>query len=64
MDPDRAKSGRPKPSQDMSADLLILLDGLLDTLTEVLDLREVFDRVSQLVQSVLPHDMFGILEVC
>ena len=27
-------------------------------------MREVFDRVSQLVQSVLPHDMLGVLEVC
>jgi transcriptional regulator with GAF, ATPase, and Fis domain len=63
MNPDRAKSGRPRPSLDTAADLLIL-DGLLDTLTEVLDVREVFERVSHLVQSVLPHDMLGILEVC
>jgi hypothetical protein len=63
MNADRASSGRPKRSQDLSADLLVL-DGLLDTLTEVLDIREVFDRVSQLVQHVLPHEMLGILEVC
>ena len=63
MNPDRATSGRPKRNQDVSTDLMVL-DGLLNTLTEVLDMREVFDRVSQLVQSVLPHDMLGVLEVC
>ena len=63
MNADRATSRRPKRIQDPSADLLVL-DGILDTLTEVLDLRDVFDRVSLLVQRVLPHDMLGILEVC
>jgi transcriptional regulator with GAF, ATPase, and Fis domain len=48
---------------DLSSDLK-MLDSLLSTLTEVLDIREVFDRVAQLVQPVLPHDMLGILEVC
>src|SRR5215831_1344028 len=63
MNADRATSGRPKRNQDLSADLLVL-DAVLDTLTEVLDLRDVFERVSRLVQRVLPHDMLGILEVC
>jgi GAF domain-containing protein len=38
-------------------------DGLLSTLTDVLDIREVFDRVSQLVQRVLPHDLLGVMEI-
>ena len=32
------------------------LDGLLATLTGVLDVREVFDRVSEVARPVLPHD--------
>jgi hypothetical protein len=60
MDPDRATSGRPKREQNLAADLMVL-DVLMNTLTEVLDMRDVFDRVSQLVQPVLPHDMLGVL---
>ena len=32
------------------------VDGLLATLTSVLDVREVFDRVSEIARPVLPHD--------
>ena len=32
------------------------LDGLLATLTDVLDVRKVFDRVSDVARPVLPHD--------
>lgn len=32
------------------------VDGLLGTLTGVLDVREVFDRVSEIARPVLPHD--------
>jgi transcriptional regulator with GAF, ATPase, and Fis domain len=32
------------------------LDGLLATLSDVLDVREVFDRVSEIARPVLPHD--------
>src|SRR5262249_56246151 len=39
-----------------------LIDGLLETFTEVLDVREVFDRVSQLAQPMLPHDMMVIIQ--
>jgi GAF domain-containing protein len=39
-----------------------LIDGLLDTLTDVLDVREVFDRVSQLAQPILPHDIMGVAQ--
>jgi transcriptional regulator with GAF, ATPase, and Fis domain len=38
------------------------LDGLLSTLTGVLDIREVFDRVSAIAQEVLPHDALSIAE--
>src|SRR5262249_12495431 len=44
---------------------LMRIDPLADvrrTLTGVLDLREVFDRLSQVAQRVLPHDTaFGLL---
>src|SRR5262252_1695298 len=53
------RSARPR---DVASDLEVL-DGLLSTLTDVLDIREVFDRVSQLVQRVLPHDVLGIAEI-
>jgi two-component system response regulator FlrC len=39
------------------------LDGLLNTLAGVLDIREVFDRVSAIAQRVLPHDALSIAEV-
>jgi transcriptional regulator with GAF, ATPase, and Fis domain len=39
------------------------LDGLLSTLTGVLDIREVFDRVAAIAQRVLPHDALSIAEV-
>jgi two-component system response regulator FlrC len=32
------------------------VDGLLDALSSVLDIREVFDRVSEIARPVLPHD--------
>ena len=55
-------SDRPKHPRDVASDLEVL-DGLLGTLTDVLDIRQVFDRVSQLVQRVLPHDLLGVLEI-
>ena len=59
---DRSLSRRPHRDQDLSSDLKVL-DQLLDALTEILDIRDVFDRVSQVVQPVLPHDLMGIAEV-
>jgi hypothetical protein len=59
---DRRLSNRPHREQDLSSDMKVL-DELLDTLTDILDIREVFDRVSQVVQPVLPHDLMGIAEV-
>ena len=36
------------------------LEGLLSTLTDVLDVRQVVDRVSEIAQTVLPHDALSI----
>jgi transcriptional regulator with GAF, ATPase, and Fis domain len=47
---------------DQVASSLAMLEGLLDTLTDVLDVREVIDRVSMIAQQVLPHDIMGVLE--
>src|SRR5215471_19642093 len=55
-------SDRSAHPRDVAADLEVL-DGLLSTLTDVLDIREVFDRVSQLVQRVLPHDALEVMEI-
>ena len=41
---------------------LEMLDGLLHTLTGVLDIREVFSRVSAIAQAVLPHDGLALTE--
>jgi transcriptional regulator with GAF, ATPase, and Fis domain len=41
---------------------LEMLDGLLDTLAGVLDVSQVFDRVSAIAQKVLPHDGMSIAE--
>ncbi len=41
---------------------LEMLDELLATLSGVLDIREVFDRVSAVAQRVLPHDALSIAE--
>jgi len=42
---------------------LEMLDGLLNTLTVVLDVRQVFDRVSAIAQKVLPHDALSVAEM-
>ena len=39
-----------------------MLEGLLNTLTGVLDIRQVFDRVSAIAHTVLPHDALSIAE--
>ena len=54
-------SKQSKPP-DVASDLAVL-DGLLSALTDVLDIREVFDRVSKSVQPVLPHDGMGVVEI-
>jgi len=45
------------------ASRLEILNGLLNTLTDILDIREVFTRVSEVVQQVLPHDLMGVVEI-
>src|SRR5215467_7428609 len=62
VNPPERNSGRPTPQGDL-ASRLEALNGLLNTLTDVLDVREVFDRVSQVVQQVLPHHLMGIVEI-
>ncbi len=42
---------------------LEMLDGLLNTLTGVLDIRDVFTRVSEIAHRVLPHDGLSIAEM-
>src|SRR5262245_30218235 len=39
---------------------LRMLDGLLSTLAGVLDVRDVFARVSEIAKQVLPHDLMGL----
>src|SRR3954464_14973534 len=39
---------------------LEVLDGLIDTLAGVLDIRTVVDRVSELAGRVLPHDALSV----
>jgi len=45
------------------ASRLEILNGLLNPLTNVLDIREVFDRVSQVARCVLPRHLMGVMEV-
>lgn len=62
MDSDGHASSRRAEQRDLASRLEIL-NGLLNTLTDVLDIREVFDQVSQVVQRVLPHDLMGVMEI-
>src|SRR5688572_2868647 len=39
---------------------LEMLDGLLGALTGVLDIREAFQRVSEIASKVIPHDALGL----
>jgi transcriptional regulator with GAF, ATPase, and Fis domain len=56
------ESRRRAALQERAANLE-MLDGLLQTLTGVLDIRQVFDRVSEIAHRVLPHDAVAIGEV-
>jgi len=62
VNPPERVSSRPSPHGDLASRLEVL-NGLLNTLTDVLDVREVFDQVSQVVQQVLPHDLMGVVEI-
>jgi transcriptional regulator with GAF, ATPase, and Fis domain len=39
---------------------LVVLDGILSMIRDVLDVREVFDRIFELSQSAMPHDAMAI----
>ncbi len=54
-----AKAQRAATIAERAASLNTL-DDLLSTLKGVLDVRDVFDRVSAIAQSVLPHDALSI----
>ena len=65
MTPGRAASTVAPPAREELARLraeveelrrLKAVDGLLETLTGVLDVRAVFDRVSEISRRVIPHD--------
>jgi len=56
------ESRRTAALQERAANLQ-MLEGLLKTLTGVLDIRQVFDRVAEIAQQVLPHDAISIGEV-
>ncbi len=58
-----AEESRRAAALQERATNLEVLDGLLATLTGVLDVREVFDRVSAIAQKVLPHDAMSISEI-
>src|SRR5262249_51552704 len=51
-----AEAARRADAMRQRADNLEMLEDLLKALSGVLDLREVFDRVSEIAQKVLPHD--------
>src|SRR5262245_7642161 len=62
------KLAHPMPDETVVSALrqrianLEMLDGLLTTVAGVLDIRQVFDRVSAIAQQVLPHDALSIAE--
>jgi transcriptional regulator with GAF, ATPase, and Fis domain len=58
-----AEEGRQAAALRERAANLEMLDGLLKTLTGVLDIREVFARVSEIAHKVLPHDGLSIAEI-
>ena len=58
-----AEEGRQAAALRERAANLEMLDGLLKTLIGVLDIREVFARVSEIAQKVLPHDALSIAEM-
>jgi transcriptional regulator with GAF, ATPase, and Fis domain len=58
-----AEEGRQAAALRERAANLEMLDGLLKALTGVLDIRDVFDRVSEIAQKVLPHDALSIAEM-
>jgi transcriptional regulator with GAF, ATPase, and Fis domain len=58
-----AEQGRKAAVLQERAATFELLEGLLNTLTGVLDIRQVFARVSEIASRVLPHDAIAIAEI-
>jgi transcriptional regulator with GAF, ATPase, and Fis domain len=55
-----AEESRRAAALEERARSLDALDGLLNTITGVLDIRDVFARVSEIASQVLPHDAMGL----
>jgi two-component system response regulator AtoC len=53
------EAGRVAAAKERTQNLM-MLDQLLPALTNVLDVREVFDRVSDIARQVIPHDALGL----
>jgi transcriptional regulator with GAF, ATPase, and Fis domain len=58
-----AEAARRAATLKARSDNLLMLDDLLGTLSGVLDLREVFDRVSASAKKVLRHDAMAVTTV-
>ena len=55
-----AEEGRRAAALEERRSNLDLVDGLLTTITGVLDVREVFDRIFEISQRALPHDAMSL----
>ena len=55
-----AEEGRRAAALQARENSLGLLDGLMSTITGVLDVREVLDRIFEISQRALPHDAMSI----
>ena len=55
-----AGEGRRAAALEERRSNLDLVDGLLTTITDVLDVREVFDRIFEISQRALPHDAMSL----
>ncbi len=60
-DPEPAAVTSAEPTELEQLRRLQALDDLLPTLTGVLDVRDVFARVSEIAKRVLPHDAVGMV---
>lgn len=58
-----AEEARRAAALEERASSLAMLDGLLATLAGVLDIREVFERVSEITRKVIPHDIMSLLRL-
>jgi transcriptional regulator with GAF, ATPase, and Fis domain len=59
----RADEARRAAARRERADNLLMLDDLLAALSGVLDVREVFDRVSVIAQKALRHDAMAVTTI-